>query len=214
MSLLKKKSIILVGFFILISNLLFSQKNSFYQTGFATYYSDAFQGRRTTSGERYYNHQYTAAHATLPLNTLVKVTNLYNNKSVVVKINDRCAHRQRRVIDLSKAAAKQIDIFAYGRGKVSVEIVKPSDLMMIENVKDNMLQPLKDSSGSIGKYDIYGLIMHYQHHNLSAKNPFNIYQPLFLAGYANTFYHNSNTHIIKKMLCALFPGISFFRFIA
>lgn len=209
--LLFHKKIIIFICFIFFTNLTFSQ-DSIYQTGLASYYSDAFQGRYTKNGERYYNNLYTAAHATLPLNTLVKVTNVKNNKSVIVKINDRCVRYRHRIIDLSKIAAKKLDIISSGVGKVTIEIIKPSDLLIIENINNYMLRPEKDSSGNIDRFDIYGLIMRYKHHE-QITHPLKTYQSLFLAGYANAFYYNGNKHFIEKMLCTFFPGISLFRFL-
>lgn len=93
-------------------------------SGRASYYGDFFHGRRTASGERFDIHKFTAAHRTLPFGTRVKVTNLRNNKAVILKINDRGPHVKSRIIDLSKAAAKAIDLMRYGAAKVSIEVVK------------------------------------------------------------------------------------------
>ena len=78
--------------------------------GQASYYASKFEGRKTTSGERYYKSKYTAAHSSLPMGTYLRVTNTSNNKSIIVKVNDRCAVRRTRIIDLSKRAAREIDI--------------------------------------------------------------------------------------------------------
>ncbi len=92
--------------------------------GKASYYSDRMHGQRTYSGERYDKTKLTAAHATLPINTKVLVTNLKNGKSVVVKINDRMSRRSTILIDLSKAAAREIDIIRSGYGRVRLKVVK------------------------------------------------------------------------------------------
>jgi len=89
--------------------------------GIASYYGNKFHGRKTASGERFNQHNFTAAHRTLPLNSLVQVTNLRNNKSIIVKINDRGPWVKGRILDLSKDAAKSIDI--YGIQKVSLKTV-------------------------------------------------------------------------------------------
>ncbi len=96
------------------------------QTGLASYYADKFHGRRTSSGEIYNKHKLTAAHRELPFGTMVKVTNLRNNKSVVVKINDRGPWISTRIIDLSYAAAKEIDMIAAGEVPVKIEVVQPA----------------------------------------------------------------------------------------
>ncbi|MCG9891416.1 MAG: septal ring lytic transglycosylase RlpA family protein [Thermosynechococcaceae cyanobacterium MS004] len=86
----------------------------------ATYYSDAYQGARTASGERFNTWDYTAAHPSYALGTVVQVTNLNNGRSVTVRINDRC----NCGIDLSKAAAQQIDLLRSGVAPVSIRRVR------------------------------------------------------------------------------------------
>lgn len=95
-------------------------------TGYATYYSDEFNGRKTASGELFDMNALTAAHRTLPFGTKVRVMNLGNNKSVVVRINDRMPanFKSERIIDLSLAAAKSLDLIRIGVVKVSVSIVE------------------------------------------------------------------------------------------
>jgi rare lipoprotein A len=97
---------------------------SFRQTGMASYYAHEFHGRKTASGERYNMNDLTAAHRTLPFNTRVRVTNLSNDKSVIVRINDRGPFKKRRIIDLSLAAAKKIDLIGPGSAKVRIEIIE------------------------------------------------------------------------------------------
>ena len=93
------------------------------QVGYASWYGKKFQGRPTASGEIYNMYAYTAAHRTLPLGTYVKVTNLSNGKSVVVKINDRGPFVKGRIIDLSYAAAKKIGMVNKGVQKVRIEAI-------------------------------------------------------------------------------------------
>jgi len=90
-------------------------------TGDASYYASRFQGRPTASGERFDNNQLTAAHRTMPFGTKVRVTNLSNGRSVVVRVNDRGPYARGRIIDLSQAAAKRIDIVRAGVARVRVE---------------------------------------------------------------------------------------------
>lgn len=96
----------------------------FQQTGLASYYANKFQGHRTASGERYNKKDFTAAHMTMPFNSKVKVTNLENNSSVTVRINDRGPHSKNRIIDLSRAAAEKIGLVRKGICKVSIELVE------------------------------------------------------------------------------------------
>ena len=90
------------------------------QTGRASWYGQAHHGRKTASGEIYDMTQLTAAHRTLPLGTRVRVTNVGNGRSVVVRINDRGPFIDGRIIDLSQAAAREIG--AIGAGVVSVQL--------------------------------------------------------------------------------------------
>jgi len=91
--------------------------------GVATYYASYFIGRRTTSGERYHPDKLTAAHATLPLGTVVRVENPRTGQDVVVRINDRChpRHAPKNLIDLSRKAAQQIGL--WGKGLIKVRII-------------------------------------------------------------------------------------------
>lgn len=90
------------------------------EQGIASWYGPDFHGKPTSTGEIYDMHQLTAAHPTLPLPTEVKVTNLANGKSVVVTVNDRGPFAKNRIIDLSYAAAKQIDMIGPGTAQVEV----------------------------------------------------------------------------------------------
>ena len=92
--------------------------------GMASFYSTKFNGRRTASGEKFNSSALTAAHLSLPFGSLVKVTNMQNGKTVVVRINDRGPHVKGRMIDLSKAAATKIGIGRAGTARVSLEVLK------------------------------------------------------------------------------------------
>lgn len=92
-------------------------------SGIASYYADYFHGRTTASGEVFSQDSMTAASRTLPFGTIVKVTNQRNNKSIVVKINDRGPFVDGRIIDLSYIAAEQLDFIAQGLAPVTVEII-------------------------------------------------------------------------------------------
>ncbi|CUS79652.1 rare lipoprotein A [Candidatus Kryptobacter tengchongensis] len=98
------------------------------QVGVASYYGVEFHGRPTTSGETYDMNALTAAHPTLPIGTLVKVTNLANNKSVIVRINDRGPFKKNRIIDVSYEAAKQLGFINDGTALVKIEVIElPKD---------------------------------------------------------------------------------------
>lgn len=91
------------------------------QEGQASFYADRFHGRPTASGEIYDSTALTAAHRKLPFGTRVKVTNLSNNKSVVLRINDRGPHHPKRIIDVSQAAARKLGFVQKGLTRVRVE---------------------------------------------------------------------------------------------
>jgi len=91
--------------------------------GIASYYGSGFHGKKTANGERFDMYDYTAAHRTLPFNTRVKVKNLHNNKSIIVRINDRGPYIKGRIIDLSFNAAKKIGLIGRGVGKVKITVI-------------------------------------------------------------------------------------------
>ena len=91
--------------------------------GIASYYADEFHGRTTANGETYDMYALTAAHRTLPFNSRVRVTNLDNGKSVVVRINDRGPFKGERIIDLSLAAAKEVDMIPRGTANVTIDVI-------------------------------------------------------------------------------------------
>jgi len=97
---------------------------AFRQVGVASWYGPGFHGKRTASGERFDQNDFTAAHRKLPLGSEVKVTNLENGRSIVVEINDRGPYAKGRVIDLSKAAARRLGIVEDGVGKVRIEATR------------------------------------------------------------------------------------------
>jgi rare lipoprotein A len=100
-----------------------SQKSGV-QRGMATFYGDEQQGGPTASGERFDKHKMTAAHRTLRLGTRVRVTNTRNGRSVEVRINDRGPYGRGRIIDLSEAAARRLDMIDAGVVPVVVEVLK------------------------------------------------------------------------------------------
>ena len=99
---------------------------SFSQTGKASWYGPGFHGKKTSSGERFDMNTLSAAHRTLPIPSYARVTNLSNGKSVVVRINDRGPFHGNRVMDLSKAAAKELGFIHTGTVNVKVEQILPN----------------------------------------------------------------------------------------
>jgi len=99
-------------------------KTKKFQVGKASWYGRIFQHKRTASGEPYDMYQFTAAHRTLPLGSWIKVTNLRNERSVVVRINDRGPVKRNRIIDLSYSAAKMLDMGHDGVDPVQLDVVQ------------------------------------------------------------------------------------------
>lgn len=104
------------------------QDTAIIQYGVASYYADKFEGRRTANGDIFSQHKMTAAHNTLPLGTMIEVTNLRNDRKVYVKINDRLHHRNKRLVDLSKAAAKKLHFTNAGITRVRIRVVVKADM--------------------------------------------------------------------------------------
>jgi rare lipoprotein A len=98
----------------------------FRRMGSASYYAKRFHGRRTSCGHRLDNYGYTCAHSNLPFGTLVRVTNQRNKKSVVVKVMDRFGPGAKHLVDITWAAACDIDMIRDGVAKVMVEVLNPS----------------------------------------------------------------------------------------
>ncbi len=117
-----KATILLI--FALFTTVLFAQV----QTGKASFYGDKFEGRLTASGEKYYHKNATAAHRSLPFGTLLKVTNLANNKTAIVKVNDRGPFVSGRIIDLSKSVAQKLDFVGAGIADVVIEIIDSEEI--------------------------------------------------------------------------------------
>ena len=102
--------------------------------GLASYYANKFHGRRTSSGSTYDKNAYTCAHRTYPFGTLLKVTNLRNNKSTIVKVNDRGPFAHKRIIDLSYAAARQA-VMERRLGEAGKRLAEPNNILGVEYIK-------------------------------------------------------------------------------
>lgn len=123
---------------------LIADETSYRERGHASWYGNKFNGFHTSNGELYDMYAMTAAHKTLPIPSYVRVTNVSNGKSVVVRVNDRGPFHQGRIIDLSYAAAQRIGIHKAGTGLVDVEIVLPGDAAPIPRRADaNQAAPIE-----------------------------------------------------------------------
>lgn len=99
--------------------------------GEASYYSQRFIGKRTTSGEKYDDKAFTAAHAFHPFGTFLLITHLKNQQSVVVRVNDRFRPRKGHLVDVSMAAANRIDLVRYGRGRISLRVLDEEEALSL-----------------------------------------------------------------------------------
>ncbi len=116
------RSLFFAGFCFLVSTCVAQV-----QTGKASFYADKFEGSPTASGEKYKRNKFTGAHKTLPFGTRVRVTNVSNNETVEVVINDRGPYVENRIIDLSKAAAEKLGFINQGLAEVKLEVLDAGD---------------------------------------------------------------------------------------
>lgn len=103
------------------------KKDSYFQTGMASWYGREFNGKRTASGELFDMNELTAAHKTLPFGTVLKIKNFDNGKTVTVRVNDRGPYKGGRIIDLSYGAAKKLDMLQDGKTQVGIQILKNAE---------------------------------------------------------------------------------------
>ena len=119
--------------------------------GIASWYGPNFHGKKTSNGEYYDMYAMTAAHKTLPMNTIVKVTNLLNGRSVIVRINDRGPFVKNRIIDLSYAAAKKLGVVATGTAPVRLEVIGFNGKITVASNKKEFVE-ISNFSVQIGSF--------------------------------------------------------------
>ncbi len=113
----------------------------FVERGKASWYGAEFDGKRTSSGETYNMYDMTAAHRTLPLPTYIQVTNLRNNKKVIVRVNDRGPFAKDRILDLSYAAARKLGMVGEGTTPVEIRVLDPADYAPKSTPKTTVAKP-------------------------------------------------------------------------
>lgn len=106
------------------------------ETGVASWYGDDFSGRPTANGEIYDMNIMSAAHRTLPLPSLVLITNLANNKSMIVRVNDRGPYAKNRIIDVSKEAAQALEFKDFGTARVKIELLKNDTDKLLKRIQN------------------------------------------------------------------------------
>lgn len=130
------------------------------QSGVASWYGRDFHGKRTANGETYDMHALSAAHTTLPLPTLVRVTNLENGRSVVVRVNDRGPFVKNRLIDLSYAAAKALEFDRKGTARVRVQTLgAPNEgpqVVAVKTMDETRPEPPGESGGIYVQLGAFG----------------------------------------------------------
>jgi len=125
LSLLKRPlNYLFVSFMALAVSACGGSKSMFTQSGDGSYYADKFEGRRTASGAPYRGGQLTAAHNTLPFGTRLRVTNTRNGHSVKVVVNDRGPHAKGRIVDVSKRAARKLDLLDAGVAPMKIKVLR------------------------------------------------------------------------------------------
>ncbi len=122
------------------------------ETGIASWYGPDFHGKKTANGEVYDQHELTAAHRTLPMPSLVRVTNLENGRAVVVRVNDRGPFSKSRVIDVSRRAAELLGMIGPGTARVRVEVLEKQSRQMAEAAR----QGVDTSRLTLNDLDRYG----------------------------------------------------------
>jgi rare lipoprotein A (peptidoglycan hydrolase) len=109
-----------------------SARKSLFQIGKCSWYGKAFHGKKTASGERFDRYQFTAASKTIPIGSYVKVTNLRNDRWVVLRVNDRGPYVGNRILDVSEGAANMLELKARGVERVKVEPINPVQLAVAD----------------------------------------------------------------------------------
>lgn len=140
------------------------------QRGIASWYGPGFHGKKTASGEVYDMHALTAAHSTLPLQTLVQVTNLTNQKSVLVRVNDRGPFVGERVIDLSFSAAQKLDMVKPGTAPVHFTVIGPANTILAS--KARAIRAKKVTASATSKLASMSHTIPTKQPTVSAPNPF------------------------------------------
>lgn len=190
---------------------------NFEETGNCSYYADKFQGRNTSGGDKYDKWAYTGAHRTLPFGTKVVVTNLSNNKKVVVRINDRGPVAKSRVIDISRAAAEDLGIIPMGVVKVIIRVtdeavpppkihevpVKPD---VVQNASDPGYRSVKsviyDHDMNVCTPDGFGIATGYFLSLENCKRAMTAYEEKYNApGFINEVTQNKTTQFILIIGC-------------
>ena len=194
------KKIILLFIFICLS--IQNIFCSVYKTNVtASYYAEAFHGKKTSNGEKFNMNDLTCAHKSLPFDTILKITNLSNGKTVNVRVNDRGPFVLNREIDLSKAAAIQLNMIGQGTAKVDIEIVKlgPNTKLSTQTAASaqKMMASLESKSTQKNTAENLpaGTYWDIQVGSFSSQdNAYNFANKLYQAGFSNIVFQKYSTY--------------------
>ncbi len=203
----KAFSILLLCTFLWLFKTVNAQES---KEGYASFYHDKFNGRRTASGEKFNNNSYTCAHRTLPFGTKVEITNLKNGKFVVATVNDRGPYKNSRLIDVSKRVAKELDFYNSGTARVSVKIIPSSEqtpyVVVNETVSNENLFGVK-----IGTFDNSKVIVLLSRQMMDEFGmPLYVVKQKMVEGftykvYAGTFDDKFEAEILLNKMLVFFP---------
>jgi len=150
--------LIILLFTFLFSFRSFAQNSSVSpDSGKASFYDEDFDGLVTSSGEEFDKNDFTAAHRTLPFNTIVCVTNLKNGKNAIVRINDRGPFNKRRIIDISPSAAKKLEMVSEGIGSIKLQTLTLLDRVPFS---DSTFSTIKGNHFYLGNRVFQACILH------------------------------------------------------
>lgn len=184
-----KFKVVFVLIFISLTSALFSEV--FKSNVEASYYADKYHGRKTASGEIFNMYDMTCAHKTLPFGTVLRITNLKNNKIVDVRVNDRGPFVKNREIDVSKAAAQKLGMIGSGTARVKIEILNSALAKTTATSQQNSKSSVKAAywDVQVGSFS-------------SHENANNLAQNLLKKGFENVYFQKTSTVtrvVIKKI---------------
>ena len=180
---------------------------NFSQSGKASWYGPGFHGRKTSNGERFNMNALTAAHRTLPLPSYVRVTNLSNNKSIIVRVNDRGPFHGNRVMDLSKGAAKQLGFLGAGMANITINSLDASsDNVQLANT--STIMPLNKVNVNLPKANRQINLAKVSREKLNSKQATTITKSLFTAALTQGVFaafapHESTVYLDSKVFGSL-----------
>ena len=177
-------------------NISGGEGDRYYQTGIASWYGREFQGKKTASGEKFDMNELTAAHRTLPLGSVITVKNLDNGKLVKVRVNDRGPFKGKRILDLSFAAAKKLNMVGDGEAMVGIKVLGAGsqDYSSKDSVDDN-----SEVSGAEEADDTS--LRSRKHPSASSRSA----ESANFALQTGAFYSKRNAEKLKSRLSEIFP---------